>query len=181
MLLPSEIDTGSALNFNETELTLGLPGESRAHSAKRGFSETVSHSDTTTEISSSAKTPVANAQVVGWPPVRSFRKNVLKSCTYVKVAVDGAPYLRKVDLEMYTSYTELLNALEEMFTCFTVNGTDYVSTFEDKDGDWMLVGDVPWKMFVTSCKRLWLMKKSEETGQSTTPRTPSKSTSTCTR
>jgi hypothetical protein len=26
-----------------------------------------------------------------------------------------------------------------------MNGTEYVPTYEDKDGDWMLVGDVPWK------------------------------------
>lgn len=26
-----------------------------------------------------------------------------------------------------------------------VNGTEYVPTYEDKEGDWMLVGDVPWK------------------------------------
>lgn len=25
-----------------------------------------------------------------------------------------------------------------------LNNSDYVSTYEDKDGDWMLVGDVPW-------------------------------------
>ena len=25
------------------------------------------------------------------------------------------------------------------------NGSDYVPTYEDKDGDWMLVGDVPWE------------------------------------
>lgn len=25
------------------------------------------------------------------------------------------------------------------------NGAEYVPTYEDKDGDWMLVGDVPWK------------------------------------
>lgn len=25
------------------------------------------------------------------------------------------------------------------------NGVEYVPTYEDKDGDWMLVGDVPWK------------------------------------
>lgn len=63
------------------------------------------------------------AQVVGWPPVRSSRKNmavVKSSCKYVKVAVDGAPYLRKVDLETYDSYQQLLSSLEEMFTCFTI-------------------------------------------------------------
>lgn len=26
-----------------------------------------------------------------------------------------------------------------------VKGSDYMPTYEDRDGDWMLVGDVPWK------------------------------------
>uniref|UniRef100_A0A0D9UXH6 Auxin-responsive protein n=1 Tax=Leersia perrieri TaxID=77586 RepID=A0A0D9UXH6_9ORYZ len=39
-----------------------------------------------------------------------------------------------------------------------VNGTEYVPTYEDKDGDWMLVGDVPWNtksfsMRHTECSR----------------------------
>lgn len=25
------------------------------------------------------------------------------------------------------------------------NAVEYVPTYEDKDGDWMMVGDVPWK------------------------------------
>jgi auxin-responsive protein IAA len=33
-----------------------------------------------------------------------------------------------------------------------VNGSDVVTTYEDKDGDWMLVGDVPWE-YVTSFLR----------------------------
>lgn len=74
------------------------------------------------------------AQVVGWPPIRSFRKNTLatnlpknneagksgSSCLYVKVSMDGAPYLRKIDLKTYISYTELSSALEKMFSCFTI-------------------------------------------------------------
>ncbi|KAK3010875.1 hypothetical protein RJ639_012093 [Escallonia herrerae] len=177
-----------------TELTLGLPGAPKS-GTKRGFSETLelnlgSSSSATgchsgspddelpeNEISKAENPPKAKAQVVGWPPVRAFRKNIMKSCKYVKVAVDGAPYLRKVDLEMYSSYEQLLSALENMFTCFTicnvlnerklmdpVNGMEYVPTYEDKDGDWMLVGDVPWKMFVESCKRLRLKKSSEASG-----------------
>lgn len=75
------------------------------------------------------------AQVVGWPPVRSFRKNVLSvhsvkggkeegeksgtSAAFVKVSMDGAPYLRKVDLKMYRSYHELSMALQKMFSTFT--------------------------------------------------------------
>ncbi|CAA7397213.1 unnamed protein product [Spirodela intermedia] len=194
----------SGLDFEETELKLAPPGggsrvvggaATAESERKRGFSETVDLNlcgtgttsaaqrsgdagdpspDLTDSKSSAAVKPLAKAQVVGWPPVRSFRKNALKSCTYVKVAVDGAPYLRKVDLELYSGYKQLLAALEEMFSCFTirnypdemrlvdtVNGTEYVPTYEDKDGDWMLVGDVPWKMFIESCKRLRLMKSTE--------------------
>ncbi|KAL7584024.1 hypothetical protein Lser_V15G41757 [Lactuca serriola] len=147
--------------------------------------------------------PPAKAQVVGWPPVRSYRKNMLSiqknislrgheeftggcgGVAFVKVSMDGAPYLRKVDLKMYKSYQDLSDALGNMFSSFTIgncgshglkdfmnesklmdllNSSDYVPTYEDKDGDWMLVGDVPWEMFVDSCKRLRIMKGKEAIG-----------------
>ncbi|KAF3956653.1 hypothetical protein ACB098_10G180900 [Castanea mollissima] len=143
--------------------------------------------------------PPAKAQVVGWPPVRSFRKNILAvqkgsseesekasgNAAFVKVSVDGAPYLRKVDLKMYQSYQKLSDAVGKMFSSFTIgncgsqgmkdfmnesklmdllNSSDYVPTYEDKDGDWMLVGDVPWEMFVDSCKRVRIMKGTEAIG-----------------
>ncbi|XP_031483985.1 auxin-responsive protein IAA21-like [Nymphaea colorata] len=146
--------------------------------------------------------PAAKAQVVGWPPIRSYRKNTMASnptkanaeaekpssqCLYVKVSMDGAPYLRKIDLRNYRTYQELSAALEKMFSCFTIgqcsssggpgrdglsesrlvdllHGSEYVLTYEDKDGDWMLVGDVPWEMFTGSCKRLRIMKGSEAIG-----------------
>lgn len=75
------------------------------------------------------------AQVVGWPPIRSFRKNSLATTSknaeevdgkpgsgalFVKVSMDGAPYLRKVDLKHYSAYQELSSALEKMFSCFTI-------------------------------------------------------------
>lgn len=64
--------------------------------------------------------------MVGWPPVRSFRKNVMatqksEEAALVKVSMDGAPYLRKVDLKMYTSYKELSEALAKMFSSFTMS------------------------------------------------------------
>ncbi|RRT52832.1 hypothetical protein BHE74_00024233 [Ensete ventricosum] len=127
---------------------------------------------------------VDRAQVVGWPPIRSYRRNTMAAnpsknkedaegkqgvdCLYIKVSMDGAPYLRKVDLKTYANYKELSLALVKMFTCFTIGqcgaqgmssretltegrvmdllqGSEYVLTYEDKDGDWMLVGDVPWE------------------------------------
>ncbi|KAK1360139.1 Auxin-responsive protein [Heracleum sosnowskyi] len=151
---PVSITSVLNMNYEETELTLGLPGESRG--TKRSFSK--------------ATTKNNKAVVVGWPPVKEHRKSITMSQRYVKVAVDGAPYLRKVDLQSYDSYDQLLSALQELFGCFTettenkfvdiVNRTvEYVPTYEDKDGDWMLLGDVPWKMFAQSCKRIRLMTR----------------------
>ncbi|XP_020972511.1 auxin-induced protein 22D [Arachis ipaensis] len=78
--------------------------------------------------------PPSKAQqvVVGWPPIRSYRKNngvqqqqeqkkkgeeVDGVGMYVKVSMAGAPYLRKIDLNFYNTYQELLMALENMFKC----------------------------------------------------------------
>ncbi|KGN60808.1 auxin-responsive protein IAA16 [Cucumis sativus] len=210
------------INFEQTELRLGLPGGDggggkSSSAGKRGFMETVDlklnlassmastkeEATNLEEIKTSSQQPndfakpPSKAQVVGWPPVRSSRKNlgVVSSRkggdeggaggSFVKVSMDGAPYLRKVDLKLYASYKELSHALAQMFSSFTIgkcesegmkdfmnesksvdllNGSEYVPTYEDKDGDWMLVGDVPWEMFVDSCKRLRIMKESDAIG-----------------
>ncbi|CAA6660996.1 unnamed protein product [Spirodela intermedia] len=105
--------------------------------------------------------PAAKAQVVGWPPIQSYRKTTMAAnppktlndelearpgtgCQYVKVSMDGAPYLRKVALQVYGNYRELSSALEAITVRWIGPWTQYVLSYEDKDGDWMLVGDVPW-------------------------------------
>ncbi|KAL6636921.1 hypothetical protein ACP70R_024493 [Stipagrostis hirtigluma subsp. patula] len=216
-----------------TELRLGLPGggADAAKAEKRGFEETIdlklklptagmeeaaagkpepAAEKAKRPAEAADKAPAPKAQAVGWPPVRSYRRNVMtvqsvknkkeeepekqqpaanaggNSSAFVKVSMDGAPYLRKVDLKMYNTYKDLSIALQKMFSTFTatgnnmnegklvdpVSGADVVTTYEDKDGDWMLVGDVPWDMFVESCKRLRIMKSSEAIGLA--PRTKDK-------
>ena len=56
-------------------------------------------------------------QVVGWPPVRYYRRHALTkpSEMFVKVNMDGIAVGRKVDLNAYSSYERLLQGLEEMF------------------------------------------------------------------
>ncbi|XP_010450024.1 PREDICTED: auxin-responsive protein IAA1-like [Camelina sativa] len=158
----------NGLNLKDTELRLGLPGtEEQQLEVSCVRSNKRKNNDTREE---SAPPPPSKTQIVGWPPVRSNRKNNNKNVSYVKVSVDGAPYLRKIDLKMYKNYPELLKALENMFK-FTVGeyseregykkGSGFVPTYEDKDGDWMLVGDVPWDMFSSSCQKLRIMKGSE--------------------
>ncbi|KAJ0982418.1 hypothetical protein J5N97_010673 [Dioscorea zingiberensis] len=190
-------------NLKATELTLGLPGSEKLTptpvgnrgskrtladvNEERFLSRSGSSETDSAESSLEASPPVAKAQVVGWPPIRSYRKNSFQAKKvetesagiYVKVGMDGAPYLRKIDLKVYNGYKELIEALESMFKCFSLGhelsgmeghkGSEYAVTYEDKDGDWMLVGDVPWGMFISSCKRLRIMKGSEARGLGASP------------
>ncbi|KAI8574479.1 hypothetical protein RHMOL_Rhmol01G0357300 [Rhododendron molle] len=173
-------------NLKATELRLGLPGtdepEKQSSINVRCNKRALSEMDGTLDGEKGDRDPAppSKAQVVGWPPVRSYRRNCFQprnmeaeaSGIYVKVSMDGAPYLRKIDLGVYNSYPELLKALENMFKCTIggyseregYDGSDYAPTYQDKDGDWMLVGDVPWDMFTTSCKRLRIMKGSDAKG-----------------
>ncbi|PKU72152.1 auxin-induced protein 22D [Dendrobium catenatum] len=186
-------------NLRATELRLGLPGADEeapdrpARGCKRLMTETGSEeSGSRIEVLEDDRGPEATvsskAQVVGWPPIRANRKNVFPGRKaeaeaagggggiYVKVSMDGAPYLRKIDLKLYKSYELLREALEDMFKCFTSGdfssvtlgggGSNYAVAYEDKDGDWMLVGDVPWRMFISSCKRLRIMRGSDAKGLS---------------
>ncbi|KAL1551321.1 Auxin-induced protein 22C [Salvia divinorum] len=150
----------------ETELRLGLPGgEVEKNEKKRVFEEFDGCED---------RAAVHKNQVVGWPPVAVFRRknSFNEGKLYVKVSMDGAPFLRKVDLTMHKGYTELVRALEDLFGCFGIGEAlkgdeenyEFVPIYEDKDGDWMLLGDVPWEMFAESCKRLRVMKRVEENG-----------------
>ncbi|XP_059632423.1 auxin-induced protein 22D-like [Cornus florida] len=179
-------------NLKATELRLGLPGtdESEEQAMSNVRNNKRASPDTNEDCKSKGgydnkhgdhgeTAPAFKAQVVGWPPIRSYRKNSFQSKKteaetgiYVKVSMDGAPYLRKIDLKVYKGYPELLKALENMFK-LTIgeyseregyNGSEYAPTYEDKDGDLMLVGDVPWDMFSSSCKRLRIMRGSEARG-----------------
>ncbi|KAJ7568402.1 hypothetical protein O6H91_01G031300 [Diphasiastrum complanatum] len=120
---------------------------------------------------------------------------------FVKVYMDGLAIGRKVDLKIHNSYNKLSATLEEMFRRYlnashqvdqvvgskplTKNlihcegknlnflcGSEYVITYEDNDGDLMLVGDVPWGTFEEKVKRLRIMKGCEAIGRA--PRAPDK-------
>ncbi|XP_027344775.1 auxin-induced protein 22A-like [Abrus precatorius] len=165
------------LGLEITELRLGLPGGEptsvvNKNEKKRVFSEIEGVGDENS-CSGDQKIEKKN-QVVGWPPVCSYRKkNSMNEASkmYVKVSMDGAPFLRKVDLGMHKGYSELALALEKLFGCYgmvealkNADNSEHVPIYEDKDGDWMLVGDVPWEMFIESCKRLRIMKRSDAKG-----------------
>uniref|UniRef100_A0A0D3DQS1 Auxin-responsive protein n=2 Tax=Brassica oleracea TaxID=3712 RepID=A0A0D3DQS1_BRAOL len=142
------------------------------------------------------------AQIVGWPQVRSFRKNTMattcSAALFVKVSMDGAPYLRKVDLRSYTNYMELSSALEKMFTTFTLgqcgsnratwkdklsetklkdilNGKDYVLMKTRMEIGCVLEMFHWTKMFIDVCKKLKIMKGCNAIGLAAAPRAMEKS------
>ncbi|XP_072994877.1 auxin-responsive protein IAA16-like [Typha latifolia] len=157
--------------------------------------------------SSQART--ATTPIVGWPPIRSFRKNIASSSKpglgtqnvssetaakfeddkkglFVKINMDGIPIGRKVDLKAYNNYEKLSLAVDELFSALlsaqrdpVANGGqknakeketistglldgsgEYTLVYEDEEGDKMLVGDVPWDMFISTAKRLRVLKSS---------------------
>ncbi|KAF3652376.1 Auxin-responsive protein IAA26 [Capsicum annuum] len=166
-------------------------------------------------VPNSAQKRTAPAPVVGWPPVRSFRKNLASSSSvkpaaessqnvvpsksanekpmeicqkglFVKINMDGIPIGRKVDLKAYDSYDKLSSAVDQLFRGLLAAQNDpsacgnekkeegekaisglldgsgeYTLVYEDNEGDRMLVGDVPWHMFVSTVKRLRVLKSSD--------------------
>uniref|UniRef100_A0A0E0M3Q8 Auxin-responsive protein n=1 Tax=Oryza punctata TaxID=4537 RepID=A0A0E0M3Q8_ORYPU len=85
------------------------------------------------------------------PPGANARRARMQAAYFVKVSMDGTPYLRKVDVAAYGGYLELVEALNDMFYCSSIGLMDgygeweHAVVYEDGDGDWMLVGDVPWE------------------------------------
>ncbi|CAL5439642.1 unnamed protein product [Camellia sinensis] len=168
-----------------------------------------------TAVPNSSQKRTAPAQVVGWPPIRSFRKNLASSSSskqipesqnvvpdkvpsekkrvesfpkgfFVKINMDGVPIGRKVDLKAYDSYEKLSSSVDELFrgllaaqrnssaggiqnkhegeraiTDLLDGSGEYTLVYEDNEGDRMLVGDVPWHMFLSTVKRLRVLKSSD--------------------
>ncbi|ERN15168.1 auxin-responsive protein IAA18 isoform X1 [Amborella trichopoda] len=182
---------------------------------KRDERETVLSAPSNLKKPSMGSSEERAGRVVGWPPIRSFRKNLTSTSSkpqpqpinepingssenlekqeapkkgmFVKINMDGIPIGRKVDLNAYRSYEKLSGAVDELFRGLLAAQSDssasstqsgigeklrglldgsgeYTLVYEDNEGDRMLVGDVPWEMFVSTVKRLRVLKSSELSG-----------------
>uniref|UniRef100_A0A7N0T5N2 Auxin-responsive protein n=1 Tax=Kalanchoe fedtschenkoi TaxID=63787 RepID=A0A7N0T5N2_KALFE len=196
--LPAEGKDWCQKDEHKLELRLGPPGEESNCFTPKPVTPSVCHKR------------VAPAPVVGWPPIRSFRKNIShgisaktnsetltdlpkqelaaskipKNGLFVKINMDGVPIGRKIDLAAYESYEKLSNAIDDLFkdllaaqrygagekakmaenpavTLLSNKREEYTLVYEDNEGDRMLVGDVPWHMFVSAATRLRVMRASE--------------------
>ncbi|KAJ1283410.1 hypothetical protein BS78_03G126300 [Paspalum vaginatum] len=114
-----------------------------------------------------------NLELPDWPPIKPFLRSALTASArrrrtlFVKVYMEGVPIGRKLDLLLLDGYNSLLAKLRHMFkTPITYadvmeyhqqvprEKAAHVLTYEDQDGDWMMVGDVPWELFLESVKKL---------------------------
>ncbi|CAA3032650.1 auxin-responsive protein IAA29-like [Olea europaea var. sylvestris] len=100
-------------------------------------------------------------KIVGWPPINSLRKEMLhqyhggnnyvvrnRQSLYVKVKMKGVAIGRKIDLRLFDSYQPLKRTLFNMFSKYLKidrNGSEYTILYQDKEGNWLLAGDVPWE------------------------------------
>ncbi|KAK3135041.1 hypothetical protein QOZ80_5BG0413880 [Eleusine coracana subsp. coracana] len=196
----------------ENELTLG--GENMAGERKKGCCPPSSSHDSAARPMHSSTNPQGRGAVlpvVGWPPVRSFRRNLTNGSTskqsperqqndeaavkekldskrssLVKINMDGIPIGRKINLAAYDSFQKLSSAVDMLFRGFLkaqkdlgccegegqgaekrifsglLDGTgEYTLIYEDNGGGRTLARDIPWSVFVSTAKRLRVMRSSE--------------------
>ncbi|XWS17120.1 hypothetical protein CRYUN_Cryun33cG0041100 [Craigia yunnanensis] len=122
--------------------------------------------------------------LVGWPPVKTWRKKLrcqisnggahnnnrvaavaendsggrASNSTYVKVKMEGDPIGRKIDLSIHHSFEALTSTLMSMFDISDENWKSIKLTYQDTEGDWLLAEDVPWRTFIRSLKCLKLIR-----------------------
>ncbi|CAF2031345.1 hypothetical protein Bca4012_080776 [Brassica carinata] len=104
--------------------------------------------------------PNPTATIIGLRPSSSSTSSP-RSSMYVKVKMDGVAIARKVDIKLFNSYESLTNFLITMFTQYQNcdrEDTSYKFTFQGKEGDWLLLGDVPWKIFAESVHRISIIR-----------------------
>ncbi|KAF8050569.1 hypothetical protein N665_1940s0012 [Sinapis alba] len=81
-----------------------------------------------------------------WPPIilkgLRLHQRGYDTAFFVKGYMEGVPIGRKLDLSIFSGYEGLLENLKH-----------HVSTYQEKDGDWM-VGYIPWDMFLKTVRRL---------------------------
>ncbi|GMY17177.1 auxin-responsive protein IAA20-like [Fagus crenata] len=97
------------------------------------------------------------------PGVQTLDEGNDHATFFVKVYMEGIPIGRKLDLLAHDGYDDLIRTLDHMFNTNILWGAEvdrvhhdkcHVLTYEDEEGDLMMVGDVPWEMFLSTVKRL---------------------------
>ncbi|KAK1390018.1 Auxin-responsive protein [Heracleum sosnowskyi] len=87
---------------------------------------------------------------------------------YVKVNMDGVAVGRKICVFDHSDYSSLATQLEDMFgrqslprlRLFHI-ASEFCLFYKNRDEQWRIAGDVPWREFADSVKRLRIVHKNE--------------------
>ncbi|XP_052620530.1 auxin-responsive protein IAA26 isoform X5 [Lactuca sativa] len=109
---PNKVMIKEACEETRLELRLCPPGDGLY---SIGTTHPTNSSSNTLMFKSSSKRVAQPPAVVGWPPVRSSRKNIMTSSYSNKINMDGVVIGRKVDLKAYDNYQSLSSAVDELF------------------------------------------------------------------
>ncbi|KAL6660730.1 hypothetical protein ACP70R_001765 [Stipagrostis hirtigluma subsp. patula] len=97
----------------------------------------------------------------------------IRANMFAKVHMEGYTIGRKINLRAHGDYDSLSRVLTKMTRNFFCpadcsgantreedfsNSEDFIFLYEDFEGDRMLVGDVPWELFLASAKRLYIAR-----------------------
>ncbi|CAL1375033.1 unnamed protein product [Linum trigynum] len=94
--------------------------------------------------------------------------NGSRSSRFVKVKMEGVGIIRKIDLSIYHSYPALIRSLLILFSKHCQNsssdddedsGKKYTLMYQNKAGDWITAGDVPWQKFIRSVQRIEILMR----------------------
>ncbi|XP_031373327.1 auxin-responsive protein IAA28-like [Punica granatum] len=185
--LGKEKERASSADDNTLELSLSPPGERKCtmSTPKRSSDRPVVGWP---PVGSFRKNLAGNKHAYSSsPPMDKFRKGerdmeleaalTVNQHLFVKIYMEGFLIGRKVDLLAYDSYKKLSVAIDELFGGLVAvdrwneettteehgdvdSNREYTLVYEDNEGDIILAGDVPWNMFVSTAKKLHLIRSS---------------------
>ncbi|KAE8718940.1 AUX/IAA transcriptional regulator family protein, putative isoform 2 [Hibiscus syriacus] len=79
--------------------------------------------------------------------------------TYVKVKMEGNAIARKIDISVHRSFESLTATLMRMFDiCDEHLQKSFKIAYQDREGDWLLAEDVPWRTFIRCLKCIKLIR-----------------------
>ncbi|XP_022883260.1 auxin-responsive protein IAA29-like isoform X2 [Olea europaea var. sylvestris] len=167
LALPSNLDEGFDLNYRNEDQE--EEEDCRLMKKKRSFDETfeeIKNVEIPRTLSLLDHIDLCDEEdgVVGWPPINSWRKKICHhhhnrhgcnaTMNYVTVENGG----RGGSGRGRSNYMYVKVKMEGVGIARKEKVQGYKLTYQDKEGDWLLAGDMPWGTFIKSVQRLKLLR-----------------------
>ncbi|KAH7429772.1 hypothetical protein KP509_09G065500 [Ceratopteris richardii] len=129
--------------------------------------------------STSSKTSDLKNGFSSYEDVLQLMKIERTSKSFIKVGMDGIPFMRKIQIRGVKGYHSLALHLQKLFglqklelqgllrfiggehgqlSVKELQNLHCILAYMDTEGDWMLVGDIPWELFIQSVQRIYIVR-----------------------